>query len=61
MSSIIKLYSKAKNNKICPFCEKLVTINDILNNNFVYSESKRKSKLFAHITCFERRFKKCIK
>lgn len=52
MSSIVKYY--AKSNKICPFCNNEVTLKQVLNNETIYSETKRKTRLFAHRSCVER-------
>lgn len=50
--NVAKIYDKC--NKLCPFCFKPVTLSDIYNNNYVYSETKRKSRLLAHRICVER-------
>ena len=49
---ILKNYSQC--NHTCPVCNKDVTRNDITNNNFVFSETKRKSKMLGHRICIEK-------
>lgn len=51
-TNVAKLYSKC--NKMCPFCFSIVTLKDIYNGNYAFSETKRKTKLLAHRTCIER-------
>lgn len=54
--NILKEFKKS--NKICPFCNDFVYINDIENNQFVYTETRGNHKrIFAHRKCFERRLK----
>lgn len=41
-------------NKVCPFCFNDVTLKDVYNDNYVFSETKRKTRLLAHRICVER-------
>lgn len=48
-----------KNDK-CAICKNYITISDIENNNFELSITKRKTRVYVHKTCIERRNKKWI-
>lgn len=50
--NVIKIYHTC--NKLCPFCFNDVTLKDMYNNNYVFSETKKKKRLLAHRTCIER-------
>lgn len=39
----------------CNICNRYITVADVNNNNYVYCETKRKTKNFVHKTCLERR------
>lgn len=52
---VIKIYPSC--NKVCPFCFSDVTLKDVYNDNYIYSETKRKTKLLAHRICFERKLR----
>ena len=45
-----------KNDK-CAICKNYITISDIENNNFELSITKRKTRVYVHKTCIERRNK----
>lgn len=51
-SKIIKIY-KTCNTK-CPICKNEVTLKDVLNNNYVFSETRRKTRNLGHRICIER-------
>lgn len=44
-----------ENNK-CSICKNYITISDIQNNNFELSITKRKTKVYVHKTCIERKY-----
>ena len=48
-----------KNDK-CAICKNYITISDIENNNFELSIKKKKTRVYVHKTCIERRNKKWI-
>ena len=48
-------------NDKCIICKNYITITDIQNNNFELSITKRKTKVYAHKTCIERRIKNGIR
>lgn len=49
---VIKLYPTC--NKLCPFCFNDVTLKDVYNDNYAFSETKKKTRLLAHRICVER-------
>lgn len=50
--NVIKIYHKC--NKICPVCNNAVKLEDIYNNNFVYSKTHIGSHMLGHRKCIER-------
>lgn len=47
---LVKIY-KNTNNKKCSICNKEIIIADIINNNVVYTKTKRKNNVFCHKKC----------
>ena len=49
---VLKIYKTCDTK--CPICKKVVELKDILNNNYVFSETRRKTRKLAHRICIER-------
>lgn len=49
---VLKNYRNC-NNK-CPICNEIVTYNNVVAGNYIYSETKRRGKMLAHRNCLER-------
>ena len=44
-----------KSNKLCPLCNLLVTAQDLEDLNYIWSQTKRKTNIFAHKKCIKKR------
>lgn len=51
-AKVLKIYRQC-NNK-CPICNDIVFYQDVVNGNYVYSETRRRGKFLAHRKCIER-------
>lgn len=50
---LVKIY-KGTINKKCSICNRDIIIKDIIDNNVVYTKTKRKNNVFCHKNCFRK-------
>ena len=46
-----------QSNNLCPICQMYVDAKDLVDLNYIYTETKKKGKFFAHKNCYKYRRK----
>ena len=50
LMDLVRIY-KGTINKKCSICNKDIIIKDVIDNNVVYTKTKRKNNVFCHKKC----------